>query len=259
MDNWKGRHYDIYRSFCYEASINDEVYAGFKSRPEYKPILEHVSQAQGLQFLQKIKSYGTIYSQQNFDKFKLSDKIGAPDTFCQTDFGAVSASTLRYISVLCDLVFHFGDLSGLHIVEVGGGYGGQIKIINDVFDDVTFTTIDLSEAISLQKRYLSDFDITADFISAEAFCAGTDSIDGDLVISNYAISEVTLSNQVSYTEKLLCYAKRGFLICNGGRGERKNRTSEDWEASLAKIQKEVLVFPETPQTGGSNKVFVWKG
>ena len=51
--------------------------------------------------------------------------------------------TLRYIKVLSDLIYHFGDLSNFNICEVGIGYGGQSRIIMSYFKNIkSYTFID---------------------------------------------------------------------------------------------------------------------
>jgi len=259
MTNWRGGVYDKYRELCLQAATQDQIFSGFKGNPLYKPILEHVSYHQGLQYLNRIKSSSSeVYTEENFNKFRQNDDVGSPDVFCDTEFGKISATTLRYINVLMDIHNIFGDISVCNLVEIGAGYGGQTKIINDMFSDVNFTVVDLLEPTKLQERYLSEFNISPEFISAQELYEKDGFLESDIVISNYAISEISLENQDVYINKILKYSKEGYMICNGGRGERNNRNHQQWEMSLKSIGKNVFTQNEEPSTGSSNKVFAWK-
>jgi len=49
----------------------------------------------------------------------------------------------------------FGLLDDAKIVEIGGGYGGQCKIIYDCFEPISYLMIDLGELLKLQEKYLN--------------------------------------------------------------------------------------------------------
>ena len=95
-----------------------------------------------------------------------NDKIGTPHTFIKSEFGDISATTLRYINVLGNLITHFNNLDGFHISEVGDGYGGQATIISRIFKDLTFTLSDLPQCIPLLKKYLKEFNITPHVVTS---------------------------------------------------------------------------------------------
>ncbi len=89
-----------------------------------------------------------------FDKFRENDLIGDPVCFDYGEYGKFSPTTLRYIKIASDLKQQFGDLSQLHIVEIGGGYGGQCKALSDLTGFASYTLIDLPEALALARKYL---------------------------------------------------------------------------------------------------------
>lgn len=110
-----------YTSFCELASNDDNVFNSFRENPIYTAILEHTSYEYGKTYLDIINK--TLYfNRENFDDFKRNDSYGGAIKEEYENIGLISPSTLRYIKVLSDLIYHFGDLSNFNICEVGIGY-----------------------------------------------------------------------------------------------------------------------------------------
>jgi len=61
--------------------------------------------------------------------FEANDHVGDPERYLY-DKLLISPSTLRYCKVFSDLVNLFTSLDGYSICEIGGGYGGQCRIID---------------------------------------------------------------------------------------------------------------------------------
>jgi len=101
-----------------------------------------------------------------------------------------------------NIVKHFGPLDGMRICEIGGGYGGQAKAILDEYKPVWYHIIDLPEVCELQKRYEP---------RVSTFTEPTYQ-DYDLVISNYALSEIP-DNKL-YIDEVLRRSKHGYITCN---------------------------------------------
>ena len=150
------------------------------------------------------------------DKFKENDKYGDPKT-SEYQEGMMSPTTWRYIKVLSDLQVLFGDLADWDIVEIGAGYGGQCKIINDVYDIGSYTIYDLGPVSELIRKYLVE-------TGTEALCEistpdfrrmdRADARTYDLAISNWAWSECTKQMQDLYIEHILRRSKRGYVTFN---------------------------------------------
>jgi putative sugar O-methyltransferase len=214
MEDWVAMNSSIgynYLNSCAVAASNNIFFETFKSHPHYVPILEHVGEAGGKKHYDMIKQnnpkllidYPNVWS---------NDSVGSPNVVT-IEGRQVSPTTLRYLNVLSELMNCFGSLDGLKIVEIGGGYGGQRKIIYDVFSVEDYTIIDLPEVSILQSRYLREFDLESKtiFYNNKNYKQG---IQYDLVISNYALSEVNNPAQYEYVEDILLDAKRGYLTCN---------------------------------------------
>ena len=81
-------------------------------------------------------------------------------------------------------------MSGWKVAEIGGGYGGLAKILLDVFAVAQYSIYDLPEVVELQKRYSQAVNLTHLIHPRTLDDATPSDSDLDLVISNYAISEL---------------------------------------------------------------------
>ena len=195
------------------AAVSDEdAFARFRQLRGIKNAVECVTPADGA-------AYRAIVLKQSpelleyLDKFKGSDSVGSPDTAPYPE-GAMSPTTWRYVKVLSDLRMLFGDLDGLNIAEIGVGYGGQCKIITDLYNVASYTMYDLEPVNTLARKYLE---------AAGAAVAGKldladfrrlgqdDPRTYDLVISNWALSECTIVMADHYIEHVLRRSKRGYI------------------------------------------------
>ena len=150
---------------------------------------------------------------------------------------------------------HFGDLSNLKICEIGVGYGGQARIILAKFPQVaSYTLIDLQSALNLSEKYLSYFsDIQADLRLKTLDNLGDD--DYDLVISNYAFSELSRAIQELYLAKIINRSKHGYITYN----DISSANLASYKISEYKnlIHKNIKILEEVPQTHPLNKIVVW--
>lgn len=199
-----------YLDVCQEAVLDEEVFKNFKSDPKYTTILEHCSKKIGFSYYQKIKKKNPwlLDVKSLFD----NDLIGSPD---KQTIGAFhcSPSTLQYIGVLSNLIDRFESLHLMNIVEIGGGYGGQCKIIKDVFHINQYSIVDLLEPSLLQLKYTKHFNCDKVMTYTDIEYLSQSKID--LVISNYALTEIVEPLQSQYIEKILLNSKHGYITCNG--------------------------------------------
>jgi hypothetical protein len=197
--------------FCHLAATNEKVFNNFKREPVFTNILEHVGYELGLEYLNYIKKeYPEILLQSDY--FRENDLLGNPVIYDYGQSGWFSPTTLRYMKVAGDLKKRFGDLSQMHIVEIGGGYGGQCKILAELCGFASYTLIDLPQVNELSKKYL-------DILGLEKVkhidCSDLNSVGVyDLVISNYAFSEIDREGQQKYLEKVILPTKKGYMTIN---------------------------------------------
>ncbi len=221
-----------YTEICAEAVENDEVFAKFKQDPRYTAILEHVPPEQGEDYVDTIQEYEL--TDELIKEFKENDSIGGANLVEYDDpFGRISPSTLRYIQNALDISYFFGEGELNRIVEIGGGYGGLCKTISCLCDFDEYHIYDIEPATKLQEKYLKNFDIEVIHHNVPEEIK-----DVDLVISNYAYSELSEELQTLYYNNVIKNAKKVYMILNRGQVSREvllNRAKEDFVIKLEKV------------------------
>lgn len=202
---------DTYLEICDKASQHEDAFNTFKSKGEYSHIVATaMPQSFALNYYNLMKDqFPNILIMH--EKFATNDMYG--DSLIHTfDDVKLSFDTLRYMYTACKLVSKFGDLSELNIVEIGGGYGGQCKIISDLCKRVkSYTLIDLAKPLKLQSTYLQKFQLrNINFMDAFNYEPGK----YDLVISQYAFSECGIDVQIEYYNKILKNCTHGYIVNN---------------------------------------------
>lgn len=223
---------DPYSQICTEAVEDEDVFEKFKKDPRYTAILEHVSYEQGKEYAEGILQYDV--DAELVDSFKDNDLIGGSTTFnYQQPFGRISPSTLRYIQNALDISYFYGEGELNRIVEIGGGYGGLCKTISCLCDFDEYHIYDIEPASKLQEKYLSKFGIKAVHHSVPE-----ETKDIDLVISNYAYSELGENLQDLYYNNVIKNAKKVYMILNRGQVSREvllDRAKEDFDVRVDKV------------------------
>lgn len=245
-----------YRQICLEASIDDVVFANFKSYPAYKQILEHVTYDLGLEYLNIIKQkYPGLLSK--LESFKMNDMLGNP-TMYTYDIGTFSPSTLRYIKVAGDLMSLLPNMNSMKIVEIGAGYGGQCKILSDLISFREYVIVDLPEPLALAKKYLEILNVKrVRFVTPEQLKAE----EYDLAISNYAFSECNRTYQTEYLNKIIKNSRFGYMTMNYipfPFQEKPYTISELITFMIKNPLVNVRLLPEEPLTSPKNVIFTWR-
>ena len=244
-----------YRNACQMAALFDSDFNSFKRNPEYNAILEHVSEDQGRQYKQHLDAYFPDYLYK-LEQFKENDAYGSPVVFEYEGIGNFSPTTLRYIKVLSDLSHLFGSLDNFNIIEIGVGYGGQCKVISDFFNINKYTLVDLDEALNLTDKYLKKLNVKNVQVVRPLEITALDK-EFDLVISNYAFTELSRSIQELYLNKILLRSSHGYMTCNF--------VSEDFSInsfSLNELEQRLSIFnirklAEFPLTHKDNTILFW--
>lgn len=200
---------DDYLTLCRVASQNTEFFKKFRSCKSYRAILENVDGVAGEELVNVIKLLGR--QAEEFSHL-WHPEIGNPYTYHISNLGRVSPTELRYSKVLCELDLFFGPLDDFTISEIGvgfGGQGGQIMQSNSVEE---YEFIDLEEPLHLVNRYLSTINAQGKRVFTQP--KNVQDYRRDLVISNYAYSELRQELQEFYFEKVISRSTRGFIIYN---------------------------------------------
>ena len=103
----------------------------------------------------------------------------------------------------------------LNIAEIGIGWGGQCKIVSTMWKTASYSLIDLPEVIGLATMYLKGVGVNKVRGIAYPGCSFPPVIgELDLLISNYALTELPLALQNAYYENLIRHSKRVYITDN---------------------------------------------
>ena len=237
-----------------DALRSQKKFDNFKTNKAYRSILEHVSEDQGAAYLEILRTRNDGMLEMGLSTVLKSDYIGNPIKYNYTGVSIpLSPTTLRYLKVTSDLKTLFGIKLG-NVAEIGGGYGGQ-TLVNDQLLSVDQVKIfDLTIVNKLIDRYLNSHLMNGAFKTT--FINNEKPCDYDLVISNYAFSELPTDVQKVYIRKVLSKSLRGYLTMNSGLGCPRSRG----KLSLSELRDELPnfeVFEESPLTSDYNYIICW--
>ena len=231
----------FYQNAVSTINANSRAMRRFRRVYDYREILEHVDYSLGREYIEHANlNDPQIWSSLN--EFKRNDLLGKPRTFYFEEIGRISPTTLRYIAVATDIRREFGNSKLTRIVEIGGGYGGQAAILRrlDMWEE--YFIFDLPEVQDLIQRYLSFIGIgMVDFPKIST----PNSYEYDLVISNYAFSELPRKIQDDYLDKVILKARRGFMLMNSGKSNATGRS--DGKISVEELQRIIPNLRELPE------------
>lgn len=232
-----------------EAILEEDKFSVFRSDSRYRKILEHVSFQQGEEYLYHILN-STKLSQETISLLKNLDRYGGPQIYEYKSIGFISTSSLRYMSVITDILNFHGSLENKTVVEIGAGYGGQAMLISSLFKIKKYIIVDLPEPILLIKKFLTKNDVNLgqfEFYTSD----NLPHIQSDYLISNYAFSECCKSIQNIYIDKLINNSNNFYMIIN-------NICIDCYspEHLLSTIKRTIKVKQEFPLTYNSNLLFL---
>lgn len=230
-----------------------ERLAKFRRVYNYREILEHVDYRLGKKYLERIRHLdSSLISQMNL--FQENDNFGSPRMYRYPGIGRVSPTTLRYICTAAEMRKLFGVGNVGNIAEIGAGYGGQASILHKLGWFSSYSIFDLESAqrliaIYLNKQGVTHFNFPTLQESNSSF---------DLVISNFAFSELPKDLQIVYLEKVILKSKRGFMQMNSGKFNLTKRSTGKLSVDeLLSIIPNSRLLPENPLSGPDNYLLVW--
>lgn len=237
------------------ALSNDKFLRNFRRPYNYREILEHVSYDLGVEYLNNVKRLEPNRWQDLLQVNSRNDFFGNPILYNFAAAGKFSPTTLRYISTALEMRNSIQLKKTDSIAEIGIGYGGQAAVIENLLQNKKYTFFDLPEAVQLSKTYLNRIGsklnpVVGDLNSVQD--------EFDVVISNYAFSELSRDLQESYLSKVLQKSKRGYMIMNSGRTDFSGRSAGKISAEeLLSRLKNSCIEEEVPKTGPDNYVLIW--
>lgn len=239
-----------YISVCQAALVSTEYFAKFRSCKSYRKILEHVPPRTGEKYLQQLDKTGLPFKTLHNLIPKIN--VGGPASYYFIGLGRVSPTSIRYAKVHNDLRNLFGTLDDFTILEIGCGYGGLALQLIQAESLFAFDIADLEVVEHLALKYVST--INPDYKRTLRLARNQNYKSIDLLVSNYAFSELSRELQDSYLERYILKAKKGYMIYNHINPESYNSyTAVD---ILGMIPGSELM-QEVPLTDSTNVLIVW--
>jgi putative sugar O-methyltransferase len=243
-----------------KAAIEDESqFHKFRKNYAYRQILEHVTYTQGVEYLETLALYGES-SPGKFQNFVRDSRgIGSPREYEYTNYGLVSPTILRYLAIAAEINYIFDFESPITLAEIGIGYGGQFAALQQLLDISNYLTFDLPQVQKLTQKFLVAIGTREETckIQSQDILSVTET-KCDLLVSNYAFSELPREIQLDYLQKVLKNSSCGYMIMNSGLLNKTGRTNG--KLSLKEILKSLPhaeVFDEIPKTGPDNYLLIW--
>lgn len=240
-----------YPEFCLKATLESALFQDFRRNDIYNFALEHDSEKQGLEYLEAIKkSSSNVLTR--IDEFRKNDNIGNPRVFDYEEVGIIAPTTLRYIKILSDLEEKFGSLDNWNICEIGVGYGGLCRIINSYFKVKNYCLVDLKPVLMLTQKYLDHYVFNTSIAYKTMHELGNESYD--LIISNYAFTEMRKEIQDVYLQKVILPSKRGYITYNEVNPKDFNSYKRE---ELSKLLPNLQVFEEVGTFTSRDCILIW--
>lgn len=238
-------------SLCGSATKNEEVFKKFRSSRVLFEVLDHVSIDQGNSYIEEILKSSSW--SKSFTKVLVQiDKVGKPRRYRFSPYGTFSPTLLRYLKVYTDLEKNFGPLKNLNIVEIGIGFGGQASVINLLDKPLSYTLYDIPPVLELARRFTNELDVPGNF----KFIDGRNpkSSNPDLVVSNYAFSELNRDVQSQYLNNVVLPSPHGYITWNCLSEDQLGGYSL---AELIRLIPNSQIHAEKPNTADRNAIIVW--
>jgi hypothetical protein len=240
-----------YTTLCGLAAHDDSIFKRFRSCEVLVEALDHVSLEQGQQYLCEIQKMAT-WSREFSKALTQLDAVGNPRKYRFANYGTISPTLLRYLKVYLDLKRLFGPMDGKRISEIGIGFGGQAGLITILDQPAQYSLFDIPPVLELTQKYLRSIEVNGNFEALDGRVPKI--IETDLVISNYAFSELNRKIQEEYLKNVILRSKMGYITWNNLSQTQLGGYSL---AELIRRIPDSEVIPETPLTAVSNVILMW--
>ena len=250
--------YSQYPEFVLKAALDYKTFKIFRRHPIYTSILEHVSKNIGEKYLNLILDKYSLNKDEVLEIISPLQKIGCPKKFKLKGLPVpVSTTAIRYLKVALEIKENLLNKEEIDIVEIGCGYGGQALILNQVIKIRSYTFIDLWQVNMLIKRFLHD----SFFDRPYQLCTLNDILlinkSWDLLISNYAFSELPTRLQEIYFDRVISKSKEGYMTMNSGIEGKFGQVLNMSKENLLKKIKSSYIKEEIPLTSDDNYIIRW--
>jgi len=143
------------------------------------------------------------------------------------------------------------------VVEIGCGFGGQAVILDKIAKVKSYTFIDLWQVNLLITRFIESTPLSCTYTARTLRNTSDHSGSWNLLISNYAFSELPFSLQTQYFDKVVSKSKHGYMTMNSGiEGRFADMSNMSAEYLLERIPQAVRTV-ETPLSHKGNYLLSW--
>jgi hypothetical protein len=240
-----------YPSLCGIAAKDIETFKKFRSSRVMFDALDHVTIEQGNSYISEILKL-SVWSEKFTTVLLQIDQVGKPRKFRFKPYGTFSPTLLRYLKVYLDLEKFFGSLRNLNIVEIGIGFGGQASLIRLLSKPLSYTLYDIPPVLGLAQKFIEEIEASGNFTFLDG--RNPEPSDPDLVISNYAFSELNRELQDQYLQNVVLKSARGYITWNN----LSEKTLGGYSlAELIRLIPDSQIHPERPNTSECNAIIVW--
>ena len=245
-----------YTSFVTSTIASEKGLNAFRKDYRYRLILEHVDFNLGFEYLHRLTPSTLDFYSKNPLLVNLS-KVGSPRVFYFPKLGWVSPTIIRYLYVDQRIHELFDKRRIQKVAEIGVGFGGQFALTSMSLNLKEFSMYDLPVVLDLAEKTLQKAELFSSTFNKKEI----DPVEPefyDLVISNYAFSELPEAIQRDYISKILGVSKCGYITMNSGRTDISGRSVGKMSLSeIIELLPSCEILEEDPKTGPDNYIIVW--
>jgi hypothetical protein len=241
--------YTNYYNMLEQASV-----VNFKRNKDLVDITEHVGEMQlqhGRDMYEEIMKLNMIDIITLNRIIQINDFVGNP-FFCDVhpNLDRCSPNSIKYVYHGLLIIKKLRDerLNDIQFVEVGGGYGGQCIILQELcklfrIRITKYKLIDLDNVVAFQEKYIQAYDMhhICEFIPYEQF-KDHHYNHGSFLFSSYCLSELSDTIRQEYYEHLLPFADYGLIIWNNPFTEDLPKKYTEINHSCHNITGKILSF-----------------
>lgn len=243
-----------YAAFCDTAAGSARAFRAFRRHADYVPILEHVTRELGQAYLDEVRRWAP-HVVPRIDDFKVNDLVGEPITHEYAGIGRISPTTLRYLKVATDLEVCFDWTATNSVAEIGVGYGGQLLCADRLLPFGSWTMFDLPPVLRLASRYLERHLLRGSYRLTTLNQSPPTRFD--IVVSNYAFSELPTTVQLAYLRKVVSRSAAGYMTMNSG---REGAAFTNGHLSVAELRQHLPqseIIEEHPRSAPGGYIVLW--
>jgi hypothetical protein len=244
-------NFQDFLNICGSASQDSKIFSKFRRGSGLAEVVDNVTLEQGKGYIREINRQDK-WSEAYTNALRKIDSVGRPRKYLFPQIGFCSPTSLRYLKVFVDLKTLFGSTKSFNIVEIGVGFGGQAGLIVLLENPSSYSFLDVEPVLALSKTFVEHLSLESEFSWHDG--RSPKKMKPDLVISNYAFSELSRDLQHLYLDNVILPSKRGYITWNSSAVGLEKCYSID---ELIRIIPNSRIKAEVPNTAAGNVIIFW--